>query len=97
MQKGFSFFFILFFLSSLQAQDIPAGGESVLSEDAAVKMSITGGNRAKRTVVDVEDMPFDRAVQGETLSECEQTWDAQFIIKGEYHSSVTVVFHAKGI
>ena len=92
---------IFFLIFTVFAQEIPEGGTPVLPEDAATRMSITGGSNSRRTIVPVEGMPFDRAIQGETLVELAQTWDAQFsITAGEPINKDDVllaVFWARGI
>jgi len=100
------FFLILFttfciFSSFLPAQEIPEGGESVLTEDAAVKMNFYGTSYARKTVVDVEDMPFSRAVQVETFNQPERIWDTQLsisTIKAIMEAEVLLaVFYARGV
>ena len=60
-------FFLLTLSRYLMAGDIPPGGIPVLPDDAALQMSLQGGGVAVRSVIRVGGMPFERAVQGQTL------------------------------
>ncbi len=73
----------------LMADDVPPGGVPVLPDDAALAMSLQGGGIAVRSIVHVDGMPFEWAVQSQTLIMPAQTWDAQFSIS-------TIVPIAKG-
>jgi len=104
MQQKFT---LLIFLTGLclyppiYAEDIPEGGEAVLREDAAIYMSLQGGALARKTVVDVEDMPFDRAVQAETRELADNTWSVQLSINTseavDEEDALLAVFYARGI
>lgn len=93
--------FVLFLRVFTFSQEIPEGGSPVLPENAIAKMTLLGGNRASRTLVDIEDMPFDGAVQVETREKAENRWDIQLNLgistNVEKNDILLAVFWAKGI
>ena len=88
-------------ISALVAQEIPPGGESALPPDAAIKMSLQGGSNARRKIVDVTEMPFEKAVEVETITMPENTWGIQLSIETltsiKKNDVFLAIFYAKGI
>lgn len=103
MQHRIICFGILSMLAAIPLfpQDIPAGGEPVLPEDAALQMNLQGGSMGRRTLVDVDSMPFDRAVQAETLELPDNTWGVQLSLTisalVDEEDALLAVFYARGV
>lgn len=99
-KKSGIFFFMPALFSAVIAQDIPPGGVSLLPDDAALKMNLSGTAHARKMTVPVEDMPFTQAVQVETFEEPALRWDTQLIIKIpasiDRDDVMLAVFYARG-
>lgn len=72
---------LILLATSVFTQEIPDGGSPVLPENAAIRMSLSGGSNGRREIITVENMPFEKAVQGETKTTVTNSWDIQFTIK----------------
>jgi len=83
------------------SQEIPTGGDPVLPEDAAIRMSLQGSSLGRRTIVDVDSMPFDRAIQAETTVLPDNTWGVQLGLSisaaVDEDDALLAVFYARGI
>lgn len=95
-----SFICTLALCNSLIADEIPPGGVSVLPGDAAMKMSLHGGDTV-HTLVRVEGAPFVMAAQAQTLTRPARTWGAQYSISTiapiDKDDVLLAVFWARGI
>lgn len=100
MRLALALFYLISVVNLGTALEIPSGGQDVLPDDAAIKMSLQGGSRGRRSVVWVSDMPFNRAIQGQTLVATTNSWSVQFSINTtrpvKKNDVLLAVFWARG-
>ncbi len=93
--------FVLFICGHVYAQNIPSGGEKILGDNPLTRFSLVGSQYADMKRVDVEGQDFDRAIEVETVTRPNNTYNLQLtagnITSVDKNDVLLAVFWARGI